>query len=492
MSLENFAIIRDARARRSSSWDRTGGNIDCLTDIAPGKSPVILDTDGPGKVTHIWITMMEFPGHETHFRDMVIRMYWDGSMVPSVEVPIGDFFGLGHALTAPFYARRKYTVVSEPVTIGINERAMNCYWPMPFHRSARIEVYNNGHQSLRQLYYHVDYELGPQPESTGLFHAVFHQENARAGQVTDKHYVNLDGKENYVMLETEGRGHYAGCFFYVDTDPGGWWGEGDDMIFIDRSPLPTINGTGSEDYFNNAWCYHHSFSFPYFGAPLLETRPDGGVYTSLYRFHIPDPIHFSEHIKVTMECWWENTRTNFISSVAFWYQEEPISSRAPLPVGRANHPRLHPLAPEDRWNLGNPESAGESYVRLYDLEESLLQASIKIRTCATVGPDFLSLKGFGAGAVIDTEGRDITIPLPVPGDGRYRIEVKPIYALITGPMQMWINGGSRIEVAQQVLPKEDEGPFLVIGEAESKGGQLTLNVSGGPLAPLHGIRLTKL
>ena len=491
MSLDNYALIRDASAQRSSSWDRTGGNVDCITDLAPGQTEVLLDTAGPGKITHIWITMMEHAGHETHLRDMVIRMYWDGSEVPSVEAPLGDFFGLGHALTAQFYERRKFFINSAPTTVGINERAMNCYWPMPFHKSARIEVYNNGDVSLRLFFYHVDYELGPQPENSALFHANFRQSLNRPGQTPDENYVNLDGKENYVLLETEGRGHYAGCFYYVDTNPGGWWGEGDDMIFIDHSPMPVIYGTGTEDYFNNAWGFANTFSFPYFGAPLLEKRADEGTYTTLYRFHIPDPVHFKKHIKMTMECWWEPYKQNSIASVAFWYQDKPIALREPLPQGAANHPRRHPLAKEDRWNYGNPEGAYQTFIQTFHMEESLRKAGVKVRTVSRIGQYCLQLAGFGPGIVIETGGRDFALPFEVPNQGRYRVEVKPIYGLLDTPMKMWVGDGPKVEADKQSLFREDVGPFVIVGEAESRDGKLTLNLSG-PVAPIHAIRLTRL
>jgi hypothetical protein len=491
MSLENYAIMRRALPRRTSSYDRTGGNIDCLTDIAPGAAVVLLDTEGPGKITHLWITMMEFPGHETLLRDMVLRIFWEGSTVPSVEVPVGDFFGLGHALTPQFYERRKFELVSEPLTVGSSERALNCYWPMPFRRSARIEIYNNGAASCRLLYYHVDYELGEQPADAGLFHANFRQDPARHGQAPNDDYQNLDGRDNFVLMETEGRGHYAGCFFYIDTDAGGWWGEGDDMIFIDHSPLPVIYGTGSEDYFCNAWGFKSPFSYPYFGAPLLDKRPDGGEFTTVYRFHIPDPIHFQEHIKVTLECWWETHRTNAIASVAFWYQDKPIAAREPLPAGAANHPRSHPLVAEDRWVHGPPADPRTTYIRPPMLEGSLRREGIQLRTISRVGQTFIYGDGSNGALALESNGREIAIPCVVPADGRYRVDFKPVYGELSGPMHARLGDTTR-EIAPQKFESEDRGPFIQLGEIESSGKTITLHVSGDPVATLHGIRLTLL
>lgn len=491
MSLENYALIRRALSRRSSSYDRTGGNIDCLTDIAPDATVVLLDTEGPGKITHLWLTMMEFPGHETLLRDLVLRIYWEGSTVPSVEVPVGDFFGLGHGLTAQFYDRRKFQMTSEPLTVGGNERALNCYWPMPFRRSARIEIYNNGSVSCRLLYYHIDYELGEQPADAGLFHANFRQDLARRGQAPDEEHQNLDGRDNFVLMETEGRGHYAGCLFYIDTDAKGWWGEGDDMIFIDHSPMPVIYGTGSEDYFCNAWGYKSPFSYSYFGAPLLDKRPDGGEYTTVYRFHIPDPIHFQEHIKVTMECWWEPDRPNAIASVAFWYQEKPVTAREPLPIGTANHPRRHPLAKEDRWDYGTPDDSGTIFIRPHEYEESLRRAGIKLRTISRVGQHFLHLKGSNGALVLESNGRELAFPFTVPAEGRYRIAFKPLYDAMKGPMRVRLGNATR-EIVRETPRIEDQGPFIDLGETGSIGGKITLHLSGDPMATIHSIRLTRL
>jgi hypothetical protein len=490
MSLQDCFLIRDATTHRASSYDRTGGNLDFITDLAPGEAAVLLETAGPGKITHLWMTLAESPVHETVLRDLVLRIYWEGSTVPSVEVPLGDFFGLGHALPGQFYQRRKFQLASAPVAVGQNEKALNCYWPMPFRRAARVEIYNNGPVSLRLLYYHVDYELGPQPENAGLFHARFRQSKDHAGPMDDENYTNLDGRENYVLLETEGRGQYVGCFFYVDSGLGNWWGEGDDMIFIDHAPLPAIYGTGSEDYFNNAWGYGEPFSFPYYGAPLLAKRA-GGEYTTLYRFHLPDPVHFKQHVKVTMECWWLRTQAVNLASVAFWYQDKPTAAREPLPAGRANHPHFHPLAPEDRFRHGDGGPApGQTRVGSYALEEALRAEGAQLRMVSVVNGQTLQIFG-GSGLVLETGGREWAIAVPVPEDGRYRVEVKPVYSLLEGPMTLRVEGGTKSEIPPQRLTREDEGPFLDLGEAVARDGKFLLHVAAPRVATIQAVLLTK-
>lgn len=476
MSLNELALITNAQSRRSSSWDRTGGNVDCLPDLAPGQTATLLDTAGPGKVTHMWITLMEYTAHPSVLRDMILRIYWENSPIPSVEVPLGDFFGLGHALPPQFYMDRKYTVTAAALTVGINERSMNCYFPMPFHRHARIEIFNNGDRTLKLLYFHVDYELAPQPAAAGLFHALFRQQEL-AGQ----DFMNLDGRDNYVLLETAGRGQYVGCFLYVDNSAGGWWGEGDDMIFIDHDPKPTINGTGTEDYFGNAWCYHHSFSFPYCGCPLLEKHPDGSGFNTLYRFHIPDPIRFQKHIKVTIEHCWDAQCLNWYSSLAFWYQQEPMQSRPPLLKGAANLPRLHADHAQGMTSAG---------IDIPALEVPLRQAGVDVHTVFVHGQAFLS-----DGALrFDVPGRKVEVPIAVPADGLYRVEVKPLYFLIQDSLRLGIRGqeSRQVSVVKQTLLRENDGPLVNLGNVVVTGRRFILTLEGETHMGLHQIKLRKL
>jgi len=377
--LDDLATVRDFTSHRSSSHDRTGGNNDNVMSFAPGSTYVMLDTDGPGRVTHMWVTVSSFRGHETFLRDLVIRMTWDHASVSAVEVPLGDFFALGHG--------KRYQVRSIPVAVGVNDRAMNCYWPMPFCKHAKIEIYNNGRRSIRRIYFNIDYELGPIPEDQGLFHAMFRRDKALKSL---DHGGNTTGQDNYVILETTGRGNYVGCALFVDSQPGGWWGEGDEMIFIDHARLPTIIGTGSEDYFCNAWGYSETFSYPFYGAPLLEEQPDKSKLTTVYRWHINDPVRFSRHIKVTIEHLFREGIVNDYSSVAYWYQTEPIAQRDPLPVAEGNHPRPHaPPSGETTFDLDGTE-----------LEPVLAAAGYRVRGI-TAGYS----EGFANGGYRLSEGR---------------------------------------------------------------------------------------
>jgi len=463
-SLEGIANVDPSlRSHRAASWDRAGGNNDAIRAFAPGETHMMLDTAAPGCIRHIWMTVSCFPGHETYLRDLVIRMYWDGSAVPSVEVPVGDFFGLGHGKT--------YAFQSVPVAVGENPAAMNCYWPMPFHQRARVELYNNGPRTIRSIYYQVDYELGPQDKRAGLFHAAFRRDPTLRGTPVDD--SNLSGKENFVVLETEGTGQYLGCFLYVDSAPGGWWGEGDDMIFIDHSEKPVITGTGSEDYFNNAWGFRKVFSYPFYGCPLLEKRPDGGLFTTVYRWHVPDPVRFREHIRVTLEHLWSPKVTNDLTCVAFWYQTEPGTKRVALPARRANWPRTYPA---------KEPPAASFELNATQLEETLRERGEKV----TVQNADSRLRGW---LQIEPSGKLIRIPVPVPEDRDYSIQVKPWDAALEGEVSMGLSGQA-LRVIQPVPEAPARRPWVDLGTTRAAGGAVVLEVSGRSVG-LLAIRVTR-
>jgi hypothetical protein len=207
---------------------------------------------------------------------------------------------------------------------------------------------------------------------------------------------------------------------------------------------------------------------------------------------LPDPIHFKTHLRVTMECWWLRTQAANLASVAFWYQEKPVVVREPLPVGRANHPHFHPLLPEDRFRHGDGGPApGQTRVGSYSLEEPLRAVGARVRMVSVVNGQVLQIFG-GSGLVLELDGRERAIAVPAPEDGRFRVEVKPIYALLEEPMMLRVDGGEAIAVPPQSLLKEDEGPFLNLGEVVARDGKFLLHVSAPRVATLQAILLAKL
>jgi hypothetical protein len=457
--LADLATVVDRTSHRDSSFDRTGGNNDNIMSFAPGQSVVLLDTDGPGIVTHMWFTVSEFRGSPGHgLRDLVLRIYWEGSKVPSVEAPLGDFFGMGHG--------RTYPVKSLPINVGANPRAMNCYWPMPFYKHARMEIVNTGKQSIRRIYFNIDYELGPIPPNQGLFHAEFRSIRNLAPQML---VGNTHGKDNYVILDTKGEGQYVGCFLFVDSAPGGWWGEGDEMMFIDGEEKPSIVGTGTEDYFCEAWGFARVTGFPFYGLPLLDKRPDGWKQTSCYRFHIPDPVRFKKSIRVTIEHGWHGKVKNDYSSMAYWYQTKPVASRSPLPAGEHNQPRNH----EKSRKAGRAASIQWS---AYLAEVGLREKGVAARAM-TAGYGKCRSGGY---LQIDSplQPVDLTPPLLVPG--KYHVQVRLLGG--EGKLAAILVAGE--DAATMVKDPPEEGEVVDLGEvAVGDDGRLTIKVrSEKPIA----------
>ena len=253
-TLELARLQDGARSRRVSSYDRTGGNGDNVSKIASGTRRDIFDVKGAGVITHIWVTIAPPPPALSR-HDVILRMYWDGETTPSVEAPIGDFFGQGWDESYPFAAL--------PLAAGPREgRAMVCYFAMPFATGARIEIENDTEQTIDAFYYYVDYtELKALPADLGRFHAWYNHalteappEGENEWSVLGPQGKNTTGDRNYLIADIVGKGHYVGVNYYVDNPGVMWYGEGDDMFFIDGETWPaSLHGTGTEDYFNTSW-----------------------------------------------------------------------------------------------------------------------------------------------------------------------------------------------------------------------------------------------
>ncbi|HOM72727.1 MAG TPA: DUF2961 domain-containing protein, partial [Armatimonadota bacterium] len=262
----------------------------------------------PGVIRHIWITV-----DPKFYRDCILRMFWDGEDSPSVEVPLGDFFCNGHAL--------RCNINSIPIAVNPSG-GFNSFWPMPFRKSARIELENQGKNVINQFYYQVNYELDEVPDNAAYFHA---QWRRAVTPIEAPQHVILDG--------VKGKGHYVGTYLAWTQLSDGWWGEGEIKFFMDGDKeFPTICGTGTEDYFGGAWGFEDTFSTAFLGYPLWVREPGQVPKHGLYRWHIPDPIRFEKELKVTIQAlgWWPNGKfqplQDDIASVAYWYQTEPHAS----------------------------------------------------------------------------------------------------------------------------------------------------------------------
>lgn len=354
-SWQSLTQITNGISRRSSSYDRSGGNLDFVT-FGTDESHTLLDVQTSGVVQHIWITIdSKDPNYR---RNLVLRMTWDNHEFPSVECPIGDFFGNGWGLTynfsSPFLACAPQ-----------NGRALVCYFPMPFKSGAKIEVINQSPDfPVERLYYYVDYEESPIPTNTGYFHAFFNQEltepeNAERDEnewfLLRPYGNHPTDQDNFLIVETQGKGHLVGLNYYVNNPGPMWYGEGDDMILIDGEPWPGLHGTGTEDYFNTSWSPDQKFDNPSFGLARVpgtdNNDPKFGWMgrTHLYRFHHLDPIRFQKSLKFTIEHGHDNCLSLELATVAYTYQTLITTPLNPLPDLKSRIPQ--PLTTESDLHL---------------------------------------------------------------------------------------------------------------------------------------------
>lgn len=335
-TLATLCYEREGKRRRISSYDETGGNDDRV-HIKTGESTVLAEMHSPGLITHIWFTIAtdSRAPEEDYLRKMVLRIYWDGEENPSVQAPIGDFFGMGHGMSKNF--------ISSPLQMSPQDgKGFNCWFAMPYEQ-AKVEVLNECEETMT-VYFYFDYEeYAVLPQGMLRFHAQWNRENPTIGiddsKIENRDYLfegkNTTGDGNYVILEAKGRGHYVGCNLNIhnlrDTSKWDWPGEGDDMIFIDgESWPPQLHGTGTEDYVNMAWCPTQEYSAPYHGI-IMPGKDNWKDKITYYRYHIQDPVMFETSIKVTIEHGHNNNRSDDWSSTAYWYQTEPHMPLAPLP-----------------------------------------------------------------------------------------------------------------------------------------------------------------
>jgi hypothetical protein len=286
----------------------------------------LMDVDGPGMIQHIWM-VPDDSGFLFHGRGCVLRIYWDGESSPSVEVPVTDFFAVGHDMFAPV---NSLPVVANPGS------ALNSFWPMPFRKHARITFTNDSDRDEPLLAYQITYSVGQVAANAAYFHAQY-----RLGSWADQNpYVILDG--------VRGEGQYTGTVLEVAQADDVWFGEGEVQVYLDGDTrLPTISGTGLEDYFLFSYGFPEVRSTLYSGVPLKQGVRAGdaggtaGALWTMYRWHIMDPIRFHKDFRMTIEGLGGLKgqtqhgfvkRRDLLSSVAYWYQTEPHAPFPPLPT----------------------------------------------------------------------------------------------------------------------------------------------------------------
>ncbi len=342
--LDQLSVASTSQSKRVSSSDSNfNGNGDSK-EILPGETFVLADLEGPGIIKHIWNTTASL--NPFYPSALIVRIYWDGSDKPSVEVPLGDFFGVG-------YGKNK-DLESLPVSVSSQGRSRNCFWSMPFKKHAKITLTNEltGYGAA-ELYYYVDWEkVLSLPDDVLYFHARYNQQNRAV-------------PGDHVILNTTGKGNYIGTVYSALQVVNGWFGEGDDRFYIDGEKTPSIQGTGTEDYFGDAWGFRE-FSSAFHGVSLYE-GPLVGDRVSAYRWHIEDPIRFSKSLKFTIEHRGSvvdddgtkhsssNERADWISSVAFWYQTPVVFSDSKIPPFEKRTPPYQIMLASDLPMKASPE-----------------------------------------------------------------------------------------------------------------------------------------
>jgi hypothetical protein len=384
----DISRLKNFGAYRSSSNNLYVDSNDDSKHPLPGETIVLADLKGPGMVTHIWATIAD---NEYGWpRLLRLRVYYDGSKTPSVDVPLGDFFGIGHG-----YEANLNSMMVHNASFG---RARNSYWPMPFRKSAKITVTNEGKRRVSNLYYHVDWQKRASlPLDVTYFHAYYRQDAPPP-----------KGKL-YTLLNIRGTGHYVGSVLNIVQTQMGWFGEGDEMYYVDGEKTPRIEGTGTEDYFNDAWGLRVSDG-AWTGVPVAEGEGFGARLTG-FRWQVPDPVPFKKSLQVAIEHfgWTYNPdgtarsgfeeRSDFFSSVAFWYQKgvnedlpEPPYGSARLPFGNAQQIEVE----NNLKNVSTEKGKAEVQKEVFWSKDLL----------------FLNAEG---------EGSKINIPFDVPKDAYYEV-----------------------------------------------------------------------
>jgi len=428
-SLLDLPRLKTFSAHRVSSDNRFQNSNDDSKRIMPGETLVMADLAGPGVVSHIWATVAD---NEYAWPRLVrLRVYYDGKKTPSVDVPLGDFFGVGHG-----YDRN---LDSLPVRDSSFGRARNSYWPMPFRISCKITVTDEGRRPVTMFYYHVDWQSHHSlPEDTAYFHAYYRQERPA-----------IAGKR-YEFLSVEGSGHYVGTVLNVIQSQVGWFGEGDDLFYIDSARNPQIYGTGTEDYVNEAWGLRVACG-PWSGTPVAEGERVGARLTG-YRWHIPDPIPFTKSLWAGIEHagWTYNAdgslrsgfeeRPDYFSSTAFWYQKGVNEELPELPYGEARLPlgNARQIAVEDSIESVTTEKGRASVQKEVDWGRDLL---------------FLAAEGIGS---------RLNVPLDIPDAGRYEIVARIAQAPDYGDYVALLDG----------KPTNTDNREAATSEAPSEGAEV--------------------
>lgn len=421
--LSGLAQPRAGKAMHEGSWDRKNKNDDAL-HLKAGEEVTLFTHNGAGCVHRFWVTLA--PRTDVSILSQaILRMYWDDDRYPSVECPIGAFFGVGFGEQKDF--------ISMP--LSETSGGYNCYWPMPFHKSARWTLTNGSGKALESFYYNIDFTaLESLPAETRHFHAQFRRENP-----------TTPGR-NYTILETSGEGHYVGTALFMKGRTLSFL-EGNEMVYIDGDTNPTIEGTGTEDYFCSGWYFDRGlYSAPYHGVVIKDERP---ARVSAYRWHIEDAIPFSKSIRFTIEHGAENTVAADYSSVAYYYLAGPSPMPQPLPSDL----------------LPSHVQVETTFAIVGGIEAESLQGTAKSTGGGFWVQDTADWEGHhvwsNGQALIwypDAKGAEWTLQLPCAAGGEYEVVARMVCGPTLGTAQFIVDGkpvGVPVDLfAPAMTPKE--------------------------------------
>ncbi|HNQ21904.1 MAG TPA: DUF2961 domain-containing protein [Phycisphaerae bacterium] len=434
---------RNRRVSSNQQPDWHSENLD-MTWVLPGHSIEIPPLIGPGVITHMWFT--SHAGWVSELNAWSLRIYWDGRQEPGVEVPLGDFFAVGQGKPA--------VVNSIPVQVS-GTGALSCYWRMPFEQSAHMVITNDNPDRSTGLYWQIDWtQLDGLPPGTPYFHARYRQE-----------YPAAPGRD-YTFAQLEGRGFYVGTVLSVTLAQDGWFGEGDDFFYLDGEEVPSLQGTGSEDYFNDAWGFRPRTSH-WFGTPRWQgdRAGDGGV---CYRWHLPDPIYFGKSLTAAIEHKGNHEddtegfyleRPDFFSSVAFWYQEgepKPFCQLPPWPQRRMPWEQRH-------------------CVRAFRQAQGTGDAKVRVDTSGLFGArPVLLWPNRAADAVL-------TLPFAVTAEGRYAVRLTAAGGPDYGRYDIEIDGRKVLDA--DFRSSEPAELDLLLGTHVLATGEHEVSFRAAPAAP---------
>ena len=453
--LTRLPVGRNRRVSSNEQPNWNDGNFD-MTRLTPGQEFTLPVLEGPGVINHIWFT--SHAGGVNELNALSLRIYWDDQKTPGVEAPLGDFFAVG---------QKPAIVDSFPVQVSASG-SLTCYWRMPFAKSARIVVTNDNPNRSTGLYWVVDWlQLDELPPDTAYFYAKYRQE-----------YPAVMGCD-YLIADLEGRGQYVGTVMSVTMAQDGWFGEGDDFFYIDGEDVPSLQGTGSEDYFNDAWGFRTRTS-PWFGQPRWQGF-DAGDSGICYRWHVLDAVGFRKSLKVTIEHKgnrpnaeeaWYIERPDFISSIAYWYQ-----LGEPKPFGNL------PSYPDRRvpW-----------------IDYHLVKTFQRVQTTGAGEVTVQAVGFFGGRPSLQWKPGEpnttLTLPFEVAETGRYAVRLSAFTAPNLGTYDVQIDGKTVLSAVDFSAKTSDD---CLLGTHELQSGAHTLsfrNTSSekeGALA-LEMLRLLKL